>query len=208
MLPMTPRSFLPTRCRIVLSAVCFVVLTATASACIRFDAPPINRVVADQAARYPQMQVQDWYKLVHQAAMGSRHLGADSSAIYNYLLHEWASIEASEEEPLIEYISPDSQVVRLNLRPYKAGAGTPAEVYRMMDRSWQMLAPSAARLEAYLAHLVFMAERGDVWINPDTLAAFIEEQRARDYPAVHHSEAYEAAYAPAYRVVLRATLPQ
>ena len=53
-----------------------------------------------------------------------------------------------------------------------------------------------------------MAERGDVWINPDQLAAFIEEQRARNYPAVHHSEPYERAYAPAYRVVLRATLPQ
>ncbi|MDZ4700119.1 MAG: hypothetical protein SH809_10475 [Rhodothermales bacterium] len=183
----------------------FVAL-ATA-ACLRFDPPAISSVIADQSQRYPQMQVRDWYKLLHQAAMGSAHLGADSSAIYNYLLHEWNALDrVRPSEAMVEFISPDSQMVRLNLRPYKAAGGTPAEVYRMMTVSWASFRPSTAHLEEYMGQLAFMAKRGDVWLNADALAALLEEQRARDYPAAHHSETYERVYRPAYRVVLRSTL--
>ncbi|MEZ4699931.1 MAG: hypothetical protein R2834_06345 [Rhodothermales bacterium] len=182
--------------------------TLTMASCLRFDPPPIHAVLVDQSQLYPRMQVQDWYKLLHQSAMGSAHLGADSSAIYNYLLHEWESLGPARNERMIEYISPDSQMVRLNLRPYKESGGTPAAVYAMMAVSWKAFTPSVDRLEGYLAQLVFMAEHGDVWLNPDVLAAFLEEQRARDYPAVHHSEIYEQVYHPAYRVVLRSTLPR
>lgn len=182
------------------------ILAMVASSCLRFDPPSMTHVLQDQAQRYPQMQVQDWYKLLHQSAMGSAHLGADSSAIYNYLLHEWAGLGPSRGEDLLEYISPDSSMVRLNLRPYKEAGGNPPDVYAMMTASWEIYKPSVKRLEDCLAQLTFMAERGDIWLNPDDFAAYLEEQRARDYPAVHHSDRYEQAYRPAYRVVLRSTL--
>lgn len=183
-----------------------LLLAPIVASCVRFDPPPVNRIIADQAQRYPRMQVQDWYKLFYQSALGNEHLLADSSAVYHYLLHEWENLGPSAGEPLVEYLSADSQVVRLNLRPYRASGGSPADVYRMMAASTSFFTPSVDAFEATLAHLVFLAERGDVWVNPDALAAFIEEQRGRDYPAVHHSELYEQAYRPAYRVLARATL--
>lgn len=204
---MTPRStsFRALSAVVRYSPLWFVAL-ATA-ACLRFDPPAITSVIVDQSQRYPQMQVRDWYKLLHQAAMGNAHLGADSSAIYNYLLHEWNALDRSRpNEAIVEYISPDSQMVRLNLRPYKEAGGTPPDVYRMMAVSWATFRPSRAHLENYLGQLAFMAERGDVWLNADALAALLEDHRARGYPAAHHSETYERVYRPAYRVVLRSTL--
>ena len=39
------------------------------------------------------------------------------------------------------------------------------------------------------------------------LHAYLEQMRARGYPAVEHSPGYEAAYRPAYRVALRSLVP-
>jgi hypothetical protein len=53
-----------------------------------------------------------------------------------------------------------------------------------------------------------MAEAGQLPFPPARVNEFGERMRALSCPPVHHSEAYAAAYLPAYRVVARASLPQ
>ena len=167
----------------------------------------IEEVFNSQVAMYPVMDVQDWYKLLHQAAMGNRHLGVDDSLIYAYLLGEWERIEASVDEPLIEYISPDSSVVRLNLRPFKASGGAPDDVFASMKKTWDSFVPSETQFEVLLGELREASRQGMLEVPEETVAKYIEEQRRLRFPAVHHSEEYEANYRPAYRVLERRFIP-
>ena len=181
-----------------------IVATAvTFSACVSSDSS-FDRLVETQLARYPEMQVQDWYKLLHQAAMGNRHLGVEDSAIYRYLLDELDRIDSSPHEPLIEYIAPDSSVIRLNLRPFKALGGNPDSLFAAMKATWNTMTPSMELLGQYQDELETAA--GLPFDKAET-AAYFSTRRAEGFPAVHHSDRYESAYQPAYRVLSRQFLP-
>jgi len=167
----------------------------------------IDPVIVSQIALYPELNEQDWYKLFHQASMGNRHLGVEDSLIYNYLLAEWARIDASSTEPLVEYISPDSSVVRLNLRPYKASGGTPDAVFDSMKKTWESFTPSEVQLAKYLDELQRASRQRQVDLSTEKLVQFINEKKGEGFPAVHHSDEYESLYKPAYRVLERRFIP-
>ena len=156
---------------------------------------------------YSEMMVQDWYKLLHQGTMGNRHLGVDDSLIYAYLLGEWERIEGSEDEVLIEYLTPDSAVVRLNLRPFKASGGSPEDVFAAMKKTWESFVPSVSRFEEYLGELQQAARQGRLDLSETEIATYIAQQKDAEFPAVHHSSEYESRYAPAYRVLERRFIP-
>lgn len=181
---------------------CAVLLTCTAG-CTTPATPSFETLVQTQLARYPKMEIQDWYKLLHQAAMGNRHLGVDDSLIYNYLLDEMERIETSSDEPLIEFISPDSSVIRFNLRPYKAGRGHPDTLFAAMQKTWESVTPSSILFESYWEDL----ERSSAPFTSEDLETFIAPYLQDGLPAIHHSETYDAAYTPAYRVLLRKYAP-
>ena len=61
----------------------------------------------------------------------------------------WKRIEANSDEPLFEFISPDSTVIRLNLRPYKAGSGDPEVLFAAMQKTWESVVPSTILFESY-----------------------------------------------------------
>ncbi|HTK55297.1 MAG TPA: hypothetical protein VL295_00620, partial [Gemmatimonadales bacterium] len=68
--------------------------------------------------------------------------------------------------------------------------------------------PDTARLTRYLA-----AGRRAVEDSPTRFGAgrwytFTDSLRKAGYPAIHHSEGYEQAYHPAYRVVAGALVPE
>ena len=67
--------------------------------------------------RYPLMQVQDLYKLLHQAALGSEHAVLDETGAQKWLESELATMGDGPDEPLLDPISPDGSIARLHLRP-------------------------------------------------------------------------------------------
>ena len=180
-------------------------LALALAGCTKAPSSGLHAVVEAQRARYPEMEVQDWYKLLHQAAMGNRHLGVEDSLIYQYLLDEMDRIAAREQEPLVEYLSPDSAVVRINLRPFKAQGGSPDELFGAMKATWDEVVPAPEVLQDYWTELEAMEPFP---FEPDELAAYFSTRQAESFPAVHHSERYEAAYRPAYRVLLRRFIPE
>lgn len=162
----------------------------------------IQPVVNHHKERYPSSESADWYKLAHQAAMGVLHLGADPDHIRTYLEEEWASIRADAEQPLIDYLSPDSQVVRLHLRPFKACGGSPELVFEALSQTRASFTPSEDTLESYLTQMTTLLED-----EQPAFSAFVDEQRQAGFPAVHHSEKYTALHQPAYRVLLAEWMP-
>ncbi|MEW6406349.1 MAG: hypothetical protein AB1649_31585, partial [Chloroflexota bacterium] len=75
--------------------------------------------------RYPSMQIQDVYKLIHQAAMGSEHALSNVEGARAWMEGELAEMGAGPDEPVIDPISEDGQIVRVHLRPFVAQDGDP-----------------------------------------------------------------------------------
>lgn len=168
---------------------------------------PFQEIIQDQLQRYPEMQTQDLYKLVYQAAMGNIHLGIDPTVMRNYLINEMDKVEASNNEPLVEKISTEG-MIRVNLRPYKVKGGTSEKLFKAMIETANTFNPDKNKIVQYWKVIEKMAGDNLISYNKSQLESFLKEMQASDYPAVHHSDKYSASYYPAYRVILKKYLPK
>lgn len=168
---------------------------------------PFQEIIQDQLQRYPQMQTQDLYKLVYQAAMGNIHLGIDPAVLKNYLVNEMDKVDASDNEPLVEEISPEG-MIRVNLRPYKVKSGTSEKLFEAMRETANTFTPNKNKIIQYWEVIEKMTEDNSIPFNKSELESFLKEMQASDYPAVHHSDQYLELYHPAYRVILKKYLPK
>ena len=146
------------------------------------------------------MAPEDVFKLCYQAARGAEHLLRDTSAAERYFTAEWNATAACDEVPLAEPIS--DAYCRVNLGAWKA-RGLPAE---WLFRSFVETASAPAEKDPLVDYLA----AADEWIRVSHPSFSLEawetalaEYRAAGTPAIHHSEDYRRAYAPAYRVVSR-----
>lgn len=114
----------------------------------------------------------------------------------------------SRSEPEVEPLDPKSRLVRVNLRPLYEDKG------RMKTDEWLVaaLVESAQRVKGdpelmrrRLAAAIGWC-RENLPLQAVKLTKIAVETGATDFPALHHSPAYERAYRPAYRVVLSACL--
>jgi hypothetical protein len=144
---------------------------------------------------------------VHQAAFGNGHLIDDEAGARAYLQAELDGVTADSSEPLIEALTPDGSVVRVNLRPFKAEGRDVKRLGDAMLASAPRLQPQPDRFDRWWQELVDAASAGAVPFDAAALRAFGAARKAEGYPAIHHSPDYESRYHPAYRVVLRELLP-
>jgi hypothetical protein len=167
----------------------------------------VRGVLARQLARFPSMEPQDVYKLLYQATMGSRHAGLDSVMAARWLERELRDLGSGPDEPVVDTISADGRMVRVNLRPFLAAGGDRAALLRAFVRTAREVRGSTADLERQVGYVERMARDGEMRLSASVLRRYFARMRAAGYPAVEHSAAYRAAYRPAYRVVLGALVP-
>jgi len=148
--------------------------------------------------RYPEMQIQDIYKLAHQAAMGSGHAISDTATAAAWLDRELKEMGAGPIEPLIDPISPDGEIVRIHLRPFLSSGGDSKKLLDAFIRTGNEFYGKEDDLEA----LWDSATRSH-FLPATDMDTFISQMKERAYPALHHSEQYNQLYKPAYRVVSR-----
>ena len=77
----------------------------------------LRRMLLDHNRRYPHCGVEDLYKLLHQAAMGSEHAAPEESIARSWLEQELSQLGPGPAEPIVDPIRPDGEVVRVHLRP-------------------------------------------------------------------------------------------
>ena len=167
----------------------------------------MRRILTAHAARYPHWALDDLYKLLHQAAMGSEHAVRDEAHARDWLTRELAGLGPGPEEALIDPISPASEVVRVHLRPFvrrQLEAGILLEAFIRTAREFQ---GSADCIVEYAEAAADLAREGLLRFDGDEVAEFVGRMKEARFPAVHHSPAFEAEYRPAYRVVARHKLP-
>jgi hypothetical protein len=165
--------------------------------------PTIVNRLADQVRRYPEMQPEDVYKFVHQAAFGNGHLMTDEATDRQYLVAELASVAAEDKEPLVDPVTPDGSIVRVNLRPFKARGLDVTKLGDAMIASAKRIQPDRTSFERWWAEVVQASSRRVLPFDAVALQAFASTKQFEGYPAVHHSAVYASRYFPAYRVVLR-----
>ena len=149
------------------------------------------------------MQAQDIYKLLHQAALGSEHAVSDEEAARNLLERELTDMGDGPDDPQLDPISPDGQIVRVHLRPYLRMGKDPETLLQAFIRTANEWHGSQDNLKEYGAVAVELAHSGTGAIQTEEIKAFFAKMEAQDFPAVHYSEEYNRLYRPAYRVIAR-----
>lgn len=158
----------------------------------------IEAILRDHFSRYPAIQIQDMYKLLHQATLGSGHAISDLESARIWLERELTEMGSGYEEAAIDPISPDGEIVRVHLRPFIARGGDSEMLLTAFIRSANEFHGDKTTLETY-----WKTATGMKHFLSDEMDRFIASVRANHYPAVHHSAVYESTYHPAYRVICR-----
>jgi len=139
-------------------------------------------------ARYPAMQLEDVYKLAHQACLGGEHAVPDRAQAESWLERELVQVGDGPQDPTIDPISADGRIVRVHLRPFLAAGGDATDLLDAFVRTANEFRGSAERLRSSWATVEALAVDGSLPFSRADAEAF--------------------GHRPAYRVVARAFLPQ
>ena len=142
--------------------------------------------------------------------MGVEHALSNEAGVRDWLTRELAELSpaVAPDEPLIDPISPDGQLVRVHLRPFARLALDPELLLQAFFRTASEINPASERLVEFAETAVQLAQETLLPFDAEALAAFFAERQAQNFPAFHHSAAFRQHYQPAYRVVARALLPE
>lgn len=164
----------------------------------------LHDLLVEHARRYPKMEPADLYKALHQRSMGPGHLVGAGDAL------AWLQQEAAELAPLpagveaveVEVLDAGRGLARVHLRPWLAhGRSLEALATAFAETAARWL-PQPDVLAAEMGMAGGLLPQLGLSFDPAAWEAFTAPLLAQGRPAVHHSETYRAAYAPAYRVVL------
>lgn len=156
----------------------------------------LESILQSHLVRYPEMKIQDLYKLIHQSVMGSGHAVTDPEAARRWLERELAEMGDGAPEPLLDPISADGQMARVHLRSFLAQGGDPQKLLSAFLRTANEFHGDEATLKREWA----IATRMEIF-PPAEMEDFI--QNLQGYPAVRHSATFTQRYRPAYRVILQ-----
>lgn len=161
----------------------------------------VSQLLSAHLARYPAMQLDDIYKLLHQAALGPGHAVDNSAAARKRLDEEIKALGEAPAELLQDVISPDGRLARVHLRPYLAAGGDPDALHRAFVETANSYPASPDKLAKFCGCLGDLAAAGGIPFAREDVDAYFGRIARNDFPAIHHSDAFRNAYRPAYRVV-------
>jgi len=166
------------------------------------DEESFRAFLIEHLRRRPRMEVRDVYKLLYQGVFGVAHIMGEKA--WERLKEEAERVAQMDylDEPLVEPVSVDGGVVRVNLRPYIRQGGDLGALYRAMLESsvhegdpaefaslWGVFKEAAAELK--------------LDFDDETIRLYDRSLEEKGPEPRHHSAAYREAYYPAYRVVMR-----
>lgn len=173
------------------------------------DPAAIRAMLRRESARHPAAEVQDIYKLLFQATLGSEHATTDTAMARSWLAGEWRSLKplprGAAAERVVDTLA-GGPYARVNLRPYRKNGGSEERLLAAFVRTGQSVHGSSEALHCAEDAAVAEARANKVSWSATSLQSFFASQRTGGDTAVHHSARYEAAYRPAYRVVALQTL--
>jgi hypothetical protein len=147
------------------------------------------------------MQPGDLYKLLYQAALGSEHAVDDPAAARDHLFQEIQALHEKPDEPILEIISPDGKMARVNLRPFILAKGEFEALLHAFLSTASNYNGEPNVLLSYLELALQSSKDNQLPLEYSGLLKCFHELELLGYPAIHHSAQYKRLYAPAYRVI-------
>ena len=169
------------------------------------DREKVEFLLLEHRERRPLMRGTDYYKLLYQGVFGVGHIMGDGA--WGWLTKEADGLDlgAQPDEPLIEGVSADGAMVRVNLRPYVREGRSLEVLFEAMKTTALVEGSPGEFMEAWEV-FVGLVEEGQIDVDPGELAALVDELRVEGVSTHHHSAEYREAYSPAYRVIRGGTL--
>ena len=154
----------------------------------------------EQCARWPQLRPADLLKALHQSVFGCGHFITDEEAGLRYLQQEMRDA-AIGPGPWTELL--DGGFCRVSLAYLRERGMAPETMFRLLALSAETPCGSEEEISEKLDVLLELSREGRLPFSEEEIAQAVETFRQAGFPACHHSEAFRAAYAPAYRVIRR-----
>ena len=163
----------------------------------------LNQAIEKQIELHPETRLQDIYKSFFQDKFGPGHIIPDKSAAEKYLREELAECADWTDPAPVEELGSEGRFVRVSLMYLKSGemdyddyleafvAGArkiSGSEYEEWMREWQKIADAAAAFD-----IPSYAE------DREMIDKMLKERKGK--LVLHHSEEYNKAYAPHYRII-------
>lgn len=155
--------------------------------------------VKEHSINYPLMQPQDVAKLLYQREFGPGHFIEDEELSFQRLEREYHNVnqETPQNHNPIESIG--NGFVRYSLK------GIREEQLEIMNKLFVLSANRKTGSKCiYEKNLQSILENFDEFFfsfSKQQYREYIEEQKIREYPMVSHSQKFNEAYQPAYRLI-------
>lgn len=148
----------------------------------------------------PDMQIADFYKLIYQSAFGNTHLIQEvlKSKVYFYQEMEEVDNTNPYSDTLIEPISLDDKVVRINFRPFVEKGYDNKTLFEVIVKSATHKYSGEDMFEKMWSRF-----RDKGWFDIEDIDKYYKEYYKIGRKIVHHSATYTEKYKPSYRVVVR-----
>lgn len=152
--------------------------------------------------RHGGFSARDAYKLLYQSCLGPIHAAGDSELAGRYFVEEFERTMPDDSISLIETISPDNQIVRINIAPYKFRGLEPDILLKAFIESAETHKTDKAEFIRNWKNLIEKSELAKIGLDVNDMKEIDKIARENDYPPIHHSREYISKNSPAYRVVL------
>lgn len=151
----------------------------------------------------PELEVVDVYKMLFQSVYGVQHILQDTTKWR--LEEELSELEPLKlfDEPLIEGISVDNAIVRINLSPFKVNKLPSDKLFLALATSIEEIRGTQKTLLRLWSQFRNLVEARKLSFDTSDLQDFDDRAKKENYPPYHHSAKYKRLYRPAYRVVKR-----
>ena len=161
----------------------------------------VKKLVNDHLKMRPAMEVVDVYKLLFQGVYGVGHILTGDAK--SYLFDEAVKIKVQDhpEETLVESVSPDGEIIRVNLRPFLRKKLSLTILFEAMMRS-TVDGDAKLFLERWKAY-VNLVETGELPFSKLEVEELDMKINPNHIQPMHHSQKYRNEYYPSYRVVKR-----
>ena len=167
----------------------------------KFDTLSIRTAIEHQMAAYPESTLQDIYKSFYQDRFGPGHMISDTASARIYLMRELSEMNEASTV-YYELTGNDGRFVRVYLSAMADGLITADKLFSAFVRSANMAKAETDWVAEWQAIVDIITKYGIQVKGFETDAPLLDEA-SRNHQAVHHSQAYNAAYHPHYRIVER-----
>lgn len=166
------------------------------------DKSALRQAIERQLATYPKSQLQDIYKAFYQEHFGAEHMITDKEAAHNYLDQELATMQDKRDGIYVEPIGMNGDYVRVYLIAVSHKILSRSQLLQAFIESAGEHKSTTTSWATKWQAIVEVVDEVSPGLGSDDERAMLL-QASLNNQAVHHSQAYNAAYHPHYRIVKR-----